>query len=97
METEYREAAEVDVSAVTKSLDPFGTGRSLQRRSTVFFAVPHTFCPGADIFLRITGPQGKLWRNKGRIGGGIFGSDAAGKRRFEASPQASARAARLRI
>jgi hypothetical protein len=65
METEYREAAEVDVSAVTKSLDPFGTGRSLQRRSTVFFAVPHTFCPGADIFLRITGPQGKAVEQQG--------------------------------
>jgi len=69
METEYREAAEVDVSAVTKSLDPFGTGRSLQRRSTVFFAVPHTFCPGAIFFSGSLALRGKLWSNKGRIGG----------------------------
>jgi hypothetical protein len=31
METEYREAAEVDVSAVTKSLDPLGTGKRLPK------------------------------------------------------------------
>jgi hypothetical protein len=97
METEYREAVGMDVSVVTKFLDPQGTGRSLTREERCVFAAPHTFCPGADIFSGSLALRGKLWSNKGRIGGGIFGSDAEGKRRFEASPHASARAARLRI
>jgi hypothetical protein len=55
----------VDVSAVTNFVDPLGTGKRLTKEERCVFAAPHTFCPGADLFLRITGPWGRAVEQQG--------------------------------